>query len=256
MKSESSYMEKPISRVIYRKDPPLYTRTRDRILELINNGHFPPGSKLPAETELTIILGVSRVILREALRVLEEDNIIIRRHGKPTIVNQPFPLLFTDLNTNYSFSEVIQQNGLQPGISYLSVESQYPDDELVKSLNIRSDVLVKVIQRVRTANGQPIAYTIDYYQDDLINAELEDFRYGASIYSLLKEKNMEVHHSLAQILPIKVGIDVAEKLKINPETVILLLKQVDYLQDNTPILYTEEYHLRQAFRFTVYRVRK
>ncbi len=240
---------------VIKKDPPLYTRAKMAIQEMIQSGKYPPGTNLPPETELTNILGVSRVILREALRVLEEDSVLIRRHGLPTVVNYPFPVLVSDLNKNFSFTEVIRNNGYDPGVSYLDLKRQKAGKDVASRLKINPGTTVCLVQRVRTANGRPLAYTVDIYQDDLIQVEMEDYREGASIYTLLELKGTPVHHGLARILPVKAGADVAEKLGINPETVILVIKQVDYDKEDRPLLYTEEYHLRQAFQFTVYRER-
>ncbi|HSB65185.1 MAG TPA: GntR family transcriptional regulator, partial [Anaerolineales bacterium] len=41
---------------------------------------IPPGSQLPSEAELTRLLGVSRVTVREALRRMEERGIVLCRH--------------------------------------------------------------------------------------------------------------------------------------------------------------------------------
>jgi len=53
----------------------------------ILNGTYPPGSKLPAERELAVQLGVTRPTLREALRRLESDGWLCVQQGKPTQVN-------------------------------------------------------------------------------------------------------------------------------------------------------------------------
>lgn len=48
------------------KDKRLYHTVSDQVLELINQGAFPPGSRLPGERELAERFGVSRVTIREA----------------------------------------------------------------------------------------------------------------------------------------------------------------------------------------------
>jgi DNA-binding FadR family transcriptional regulator len=48
------------------KDKRLYHTVADQIMELINKGAFPPGSRLPGERELAERFDVSRVTIREA----------------------------------------------------------------------------------------------------------------------------------------------------------------------------------------------
>ena len=57
------------------------------IVESIWNGGFPPGSILPAERELSELIGVTRTTLREVLQLLARDVCLTIRHGKPTKVN-------------------------------------------------------------------------------------------------------------------------------------------------------------------------
>jgi len=57
------------------------------IVESIWNGGFPPGSILPAERELSELIGVTRTTLREVLQRLARDGWLTIKHGKPTKVN-------------------------------------------------------------------------------------------------------------------------------------------------------------------------
>lgn len=57
------------------------------IIESIWNNHFPQGSILPAERELSELIGVTRTTLREVLQRLARDGWLTIQHGKPTKVN-------------------------------------------------------------------------------------------------------------------------------------------------------------------------
>ncbi|MGF1765502.1 fatty acid metabolism transcriptional regulator FadR [Aliivibrio kagoshimensis] len=57
------------------------------IIESIWNGRFAPGSILPAERELSELIGVTRTTLREVLQRLARDGWLTIQHGKPTKVN-------------------------------------------------------------------------------------------------------------------------------------------------------------------------
>lgn len=58
------------------------------IIESIWNGRFAPGSILPAERELSELIGVTRTTLREVLQRLARDGWLTIQHGKPTKVNK------------------------------------------------------------------------------------------------------------------------------------------------------------------------
>lgn len=63
-----------------------------RLQQAIMGGTYPYGTRLPAERELAIHFGASRSTVREALRQLEQQNLLSRRIGSGTFVNyRPMP---------------------------------------------------------------------------------------------------------------------------------------------------------------------
>jgi DNA-binding FadR family transcriptional regulator len=66
-----------------------YQLVADRIRAIIETDHLAPGSRLPAERELALQLGVSRPSLREALIALEIDGSVEIRGGSGVYVCPP-----------------------------------------------------------------------------------------------------------------------------------------------------------------------
>lgn len=54
----------------------------EQILQVVRLGLVPDGGRLPAERELAGLLGISRVTLREVLRVLQDQGLIEARRGR------------------------------------------------------------------------------------------------------------------------------------------------------------------------------
>ncbi len=59
----------------------VYEQIVDQLRELIQEGKILPGDRLPGERELATMLGCSRTPLREALRVLEAEGVVIAKPG-------------------------------------------------------------------------------------------------------------------------------------------------------------------------------
>ncbi|MBP7693691.1 MAG: GntR family transcriptional regulator, partial [Anaerolineales bacterium] len=78
----------------------------------ITQGTYHPGSQLPTEAELGALLGVSRTVVREALRVLQDEGLIARRHGVGTFVREH--AILKNLNFNFGITEMIESAGLKP----------------------------------------------------------------------------------------------------------------------------------------------
>ncbi|MCI0521544.1 MAG: GntR family transcriptional regulator, partial [Chloroflexi bacterium] len=65
---------------------PLYIQIAEAFVAQIEAGELNPGDRLPPERELSEHLGVNRMTLRRALRALEGQGLLLRRHGVGTYV--------------------------------------------------------------------------------------------------------------------------------------------------------------------------
>ena len=97
----------------------LYLQVVDRLKRDIKMGVYKEKEKFPSEFELAKTLGVSRATLREALRTLEEENVVVRRHGVGTFVNSK-PLFNSGIEQLNSVTNMIMQAGMNPGTIVLS----------------------------------------------------------------------------------------------------------------------------------------
>jgi GntR family transcriptional regulator len=72
-----------------RSSVPLYYQLQEILHQQIASGRFRVGDSLPSEGELCRMFDVSRIVVRQALEVLEDDGEIVRRQGKGTFVAEP-----------------------------------------------------------------------------------------------------------------------------------------------------------------------
>ena len=68
---------------------PLYYQLQEALKQQIESGKWEPGDPLPSEPELARRFQVSRVVVRQALAILEDDRQIVRIRGRGTFVAQP-----------------------------------------------------------------------------------------------------------------------------------------------------------------------
>ena len=68
---------------------PLYYQLQELIKEQIESGGWKPGDRLPSEPELARRYAVSRVVVRQALAILQDDGQIVRVQGRGTFVAEP-----------------------------------------------------------------------------------------------------------------------------------------------------------------------
>ncbi|GAB6935686.1 MAG: GntR family transcriptional regulator [Bacillota bacterium] len=232
---------------------PLYLHVIDWIKEQIREGRFTPGERLPSEFELAKQLGVSRTTLREALRILEDENIVVRRHGVGTFVH-PRPLFSSGIEELFSVTDMIAAHGKRPGTHYLftgRVKAQAEDRE---KLNITEEDEVYVIERLRTADNEPVVYCIDKIPARLLPDPVP--LHYTSIFQLLeREAGVTISYAVAEIEPVGYHEKVSSLLSCAPETSLLLLKQVHYDSQENPVLYCFNYFRADRFCFRVVRRR-
>jgi len=65
---------------------PRHAQVADELRDLIDDGTFPPGSKLPAEMRLAERFGVNRLTVRQALGQLASAGVVRSRQGLGTFV--------------------------------------------------------------------------------------------------------------------------------------------------------------------------
>ncbi len=68
---------------------PLYYQLQEILKEQLESGLWRPGDPLPSEPELARTFNVSRVVVRQALAILEDDHQIVRVRGRGTFVAEP-----------------------------------------------------------------------------------------------------------------------------------------------------------------------
>jgi GntR family transcriptional repressor for pyruvate dehydrogenase complex len=68
---------------------PLHREVAEILSERIISGEFPEKSLLPTEHALCESLGVSRTVVREAIKSLESRGLVRIEHGRGTVVQEP-----------------------------------------------------------------------------------------------------------------------------------------------------------------------
>jgi GntR family transcriptional regulator len=222
--------------------------------QAITGGTYRPGSQLPTEAELCEMLGVSRTVVREALRVLEDDGLVARRHGVGTFVrNHP---ILKNLNFNFGITEMIESAGLRSGTSHLEIHKENADQQKAAQLRVSIGTPLITVERVRTADGRPVVYSLDTLTESLLQRTGFDPQLlrTESIYNILqKTLGQVVEYGTARLLPVAAPDHVTEKLGLPRNALTLYIVQTDYSADDQPIVYSCEYHLPDAFDFVVWR---
>src|SRR5438128_3918531 len=146
----------------------------------IERGRLSPGDRLPAERALAERYGVSRMTLRQALGALEQRGRLVRSKGRygGTFVAEPK----LELAGTSALSDQLRGLGLAAGAQVLAAcERDARPDEA--ELGAR----VYAIERVRLANGEPVALERGAYAVAAFPGMLDGPLEG-SLYDLIRAR--------------------------------------------------------------------
>jgi GntR family transcriptional regulator len=228
---------------------------RDTLSQHIADGRWPLGERVPPEIELAASLGVSRATLREALRALHLEGLITRTRGAGTRVARR-PRLSNNLVVNFGVSDLIRSTGMSPGTRNLSISDALPSAEEARALGLDKSDCVVVAERVRTADGRPVVFSRDVYPLAVLPGGSEDLQRldGISIYDFLEQYcGIQVDHGIARIQPALTDPHLSGLLAVPEQTLLMCLDQTDYDTSGRPVLHSLEFHLADAFEFSVVR---
>ena len=226
---------------------------RDELAGRITSGAIPPGSRFPPEPQLAEDLGVSRATLREALRSLEEDGFVTRRRGAGTFATHR-PRLRNNLDVNFGVTEAIRASGMRPGAVDIKVSIAPSGANEAAALDIEPGDPVVTVERVRTADERRVVFSRDVVAQSLVGEDVLEQLEDGSVYDLLESAaHVAIQHGVVTIEPMAAERTLARKLKIPVGSLLLYLRQVDYDRGGDPVLLSHEYHLGDAFEFTVVR---
>ncbi|MDQ3128158.1 MAG: GntR family transcriptional regulator [Chloroflexota bacterium] len=232
--------------------PLLADVVRRELKRLILGGEFALGSKLPNEDRLCERFGVSRVTIREAVRGLIEDGLVVRRHGSGTYVTRR-PLIRNSLDVNFSYTDHFQESGFRPGRRLLGVKRIQADADLAEALGIAAGAALLEVRRIRTADGRPAIYSVDRLPDGLIDPTVERAAFGGSLYRLLTAAGHPIAHAEAVLIPAVADKELAHLLDVSLGTPIQHLRQTDYDDAGRPVMVSDEWHVTSVIELRVYR---
>ncbi|MHB1162249.1 MAG: GntR family transcriptional regulator, partial [Chloroflexota bacterium] len=213
------------------------------------SGALKPGDTMPTERELIDRFGVSRITVRQAVNSLMSDGLLHRQRGLGTFVRSN--RIERELSTLTGFSEEMLARGLTPGTKLVFAEMADPDASVSARLQLEPGQKVFRMVRVRLANGEPMAFEVDYLPPDLgeklMQEDLEE-----ALYTLFERYGVEIDWADQAIQPTPANEFIASHLGIKKGTPVLLMERVVYAIDGRPVELSRTSY--RADRY-IYRVR-
>ena len=178
------------SELNHRSQEPLYLQVIEDIRKDITSGLYRAGEKIPSEIELGAIYRVSRITVRNAVKVLEREGLLIKRQGKGTFVSDEgeHKAPFENDNIVRSFTKTCENNGVVPGARLVTCERVLlPSDRSDYFGGADNGAAIRAM-RVRTADGTPLMIEDNLFHPEKYQFLLEEDLEGCSIFDLIEKR--------------------------------------------------------------------
>lgn len=121
------------------------------MMELIQEGRYVPGDKLPTEVELSELLGAGRNTVREAVRTLASRNIVTVRQGSGTFVSEklgvaddPFGFYLVKDRRKLTKDLIQIRTILEPPIAALAAQNARPGEiDKLERILLETEALIR-----------------------------------------------------------------------------------------------------------------
>jgi GntR family transcriptional regulator len=229
----------------------LVIQLRDRIADLIRDEGLQPGNKLPTEAQLTDRFKISRPALREALKLLEQDDIIYVEHGRGRFVSAIAAVQVDRPITVFeSVTDMARHYGYTPTNKVLSISEESPDPTISKQLRLGPGERVIRVERLRLEHDTPIMYCLDYVPRSIIPARLYDVDWSGSLLSLLEQQKQRPRMSAATVTAVLLPKEVVERNDLRDFGPALLITETCFNAAGLPVVYAIDYHRGSHFSFS------
>lgn len=233
---------------------PYYIQLMEIMREKINQKEWQEGDQVPGEKQLCEIYGVSRTVIRQALRELELEGSVTRRRGKGTFIS--LPKINEGLVQKLTgFYQDMVERGHVPVSQVLHQEVVPASEEIAQFLNIPVKTDVIDIKRLRFIDDEPLQLVTTYIPYALCPALATVDLTNRSLYAYLESCGIFLSHGIRYIGAVQATKSEAQLLNIEYGDPLLLLDSVTYDKNDKPIEYYHAVHRGDRTRFEVELIR-
>lgn len=187
---------------------PLYFQLSQQLEAAIERGALTPGTLLGNEIELAGRLGLSRPTVRQAIQSLVDKGLLVRRRGVGTQVVHSQVKRPLELSSLY---DDLEAAGQRPETRVLHNTVEPASAEVAARLGVAEGDDVHLVERLRLAHGEPMAYLRNHIPSGLLaldTARLE----ATGLYRLMRGAGITLHSARQSVGARAATADEAERL--------------------------------------------
>lgn len=208
---------------------PLYFQVEQVLTDRIRCGDIPIGSQLPTEPELAQHFAVSRSVIRQAVRRLEQHGLVSRRRGIGCFVTQKNPPSWQLQGSQGFFEDEVSRLGREVASKVLHAGLGPLPQWAAVLLQLEEGSTGVVLERLRYVDGLLTVYDLNYLPQRFADAvvALQDAPRGSLYESLRRTHAFSVVSGSRTIDAIVAGAEFAQLLEVDEHAPLLRVEGVD-----------------------------
>lgn len=233
---------------------PLYYQLKTLILEEIQNGNYPYGSKMPTEMEISHALELSRTTVRQAITELVSEGWLYRQKSKGTFVSRP-KISQDFIQKLESFNDQMNRLGKVPRTEVMEMTVIDNDEDTRTHLNLDPEDKVIKLYRRRFADEEPLVLITTYLPYKVCKGILGVDLNVRPLYEVLEQdEDTKISYVKRRIEAVEATKEDGENLNMKKGKPILYFKSIGYNIKDEPIEYSLARYCgdRSAFEITVF----
>ena len=224
----------------------------DALRARIRASEWAAGERLPTEAELVAQYGVSRATVRQAIKDIEGQGLVVVQRGRGTFMADRAGI-HAGMQELASISSTIADMGFTPSMRYRRRTIRAATPAELKQFELPAGSQVLDIQRKILADGQTVAFSYDILPRWAFPADFRASQLTGSVFGFLAEHGgPRPTRAVAEVHAVR-----SDSIGWDDETdghqLYVLLDQMQVDERGRPFMHSRSFFLEGRFNFTVVR---
>ncbi len=225
---------------------PLYFQLAQHFETAIRSGTLKAGARLDNEVELAERLGLSRPTVRAAFLYLANKGMVTRKRGAGTLVAKE--RIDRDVELTSLFDD-LAASGRGPATQVLRNEVGHAPEQVARALQLPDGALVNCLERIRFADGEPIALMHNYLPAALVHLT-SGMLAEHGLYELLRASGIRLGSATQRMSAKNASAAEARVLKETRGAALLTMERIAYDETDRPVEFGQHLYRASRYAFT------
>ncbi len=233
---------------------PLYYQLENLLREKITSGEYDAGDRMPTETQILEEYDVSRITVRQALKALANDGLILRKQGQGTFIAERKARkrrFAKNPHLTGSLDGLIEM-GLDANVRLLDINLIRAEKREAEVLEIKVGVPIYRIERLRIYKREPFGLIINYLPEE-VGSRLsgKQMNSGALLQSIESSSGFKLESARQEVYARLADPYTAEILKTRVGSPLLTIERMVYTDHQRPIEYVYSVYQSEMYGFSM-----